>query len=238
MKGEFLFPEMSNLYGDPANFRYLEACLPDAEWIRTDNRSTPRFATEQIDFLYLGSMPEDKQVLAAERLRPYTDALRRQIETGTVILATGNACELFGEYIADADKKTPMLGLYPFHAERNLEKRINCHLLGSFEDIKIVGYKSQFSVLRGEFPGEFIRADGGMGNAPGDRSEGFRDRNFFGTYLLGPLLVLNPLFTKYLLRLLKQEDRLAFEKEALEAYECRLKQLEAPNAVFPMGEHG
>lgn len=42
------------------------------------------------------------------------------------------------------------------------------------------------------------------------------------TYLTGPLLVLNPPFTKQLLRELGAEDTLAFEEAAMEAYEARL----------------
>lgn len=236
---EVLFPELSNLYGDLANVRFFSACAPDIEVVRTDNRSTPRFMTEKVDMVYIGSMPESKQILAVERLKPYADRLRELIEDGTVVLATGNAMELFGEYIADGDDKTPMLGLFPYYAERNMHARHNSMFLGQFEDFRIVGYKSQFSFCRGslkDFP--FIRVLGGVGNAPDDEFEGLRYRNFFATYLLGPLLVLNPLFTKYLLRMLGHDDALAFESEAMEAYRFRLEHLEEDGVNFLMGEHG
>ncbi len=42
------------------------------------------------------------------------------------------------------------------------------------------------------------------------------------TYLTGPLLVLNPPFTKQLLQDLGAEGTLAFEEAAMEAYEARL----------------
>ena len=45
------------------------------------------------------------------------------------------------------------------------------------------------------------------------------------TYLTGPLLVLNPPFTKQLLRELGAEDTLAFEEAAMEAYEARLAEV-------------
>ena len=53
--------------------------------------------------------------------------------------------------------------------------------------------------------------------------------NLFATYLLGPILPLNPKFTKYILKLLNQKDNLKFEKEAMEAYEIRLKEFEDKN---------
>ena len=56
---------------------------------------------------------------------------------------------------------------------------------------------------------------------------GFMDKNFMATYLLGPLLPLNPLLTKNILAKLGiTNPRLSFEKEAMKAYEIRLKEFE------------
>ena len=35
MKIEILFPERCNLFGDMSNMKYLQQCLPEAEFIRT-----------------------------------------------------------------------------------------------------------------------------------------------------------------------------------------------------------
>ncbi len=236
---EVLFPELSNLYGDMANIRYFHACAPDIDIVYTDNRSTPRFVTEKVDMLYIGSMPESKQELAALRLKPYANRLRELVEAGTVVLATGNAMELFGEYTADGTEQVPMLGMFPFYAKRHMHARHNSMFLGQFEDMRIVGYKSQFSFCYGsldDYP--FIHVVGGYGNNKEDSFEGLRYHNLFATYLLGPFLALNPLFTKYLLRLLGHDDTLAFEDEAMEAYRFRLEHLEEDGVNFLMGEHG
>lgn len=236
---EVLYPELCNLYGDSANVRYLKACVPEAEIVYTDNRSQPRFVTEKVDLLYLGSMSEPSQVLAVRRLLPYVERLEEIIHQGTVVLCTGNATELLGLYIEDPDGHSEdMLGLYKFYAKRDMDHRHNSMFLGDFGQIPIVGAKSQFSFLYGEFPGDFIRVKGGYGNNPEDGNEGFRDRNLFATYLLGPFLVLNPLFTKHLLGLLGVDRPLAFEKEVMEAYAFRKEHLEEPGVKFLMGEHG
>ena len=57
------------------------------------------------------------------------------------------------------------------------------------------------------------------------KREGVRRKNFFGTYSLGPFLILNPLFTKKILRLIGLDDTLCFEKEIVEAYQYRLEEL-------------
>lgn len=236
---EVLYPELCNLYGDSANVRYLKACVPEAEIVYTDNRSQPRFVTEKVDLVYLGSMSEPSQALAVSRLLPYVERLEQIIREDTVVLCTGNAVELLGLYIEDPDGRTEdMLGLYRFYAQRDMDHRHNSMFLGSFGEIPVVGAKSQFSFLCGEFPGAFVRVKGGYGNAPEDPNEGFRDHNLFATYLLGPFLVLNPLFTKYLLGLLGVDRPLAFEKEVMEAYAFRKEHLEEPGVKFLMGEHG
>ena len=49
--------------------------------------------------------------------------------------------------------------------------------------------------------------------------------NAFGTYLIGPILILNPLFTKKLIQMLGvKEPTIAFEKETMAAYEQRLEE--------------
>jgi len=64
----------------------------------------------------------------------------------------------------------------------------------------------------------------GMGLHQGACEEGVRKNNFFGTYLVGPLLVMNPLFTKKLLKIMGAGDvSLAFEDEVMQAYKLRVE---------------
>ena len=238
MRIEALYPEFCQWFGDSENVCYLCQCLPDAKLVETGSFEKPAFAEAPVDLLVLGSMTERQQLVAAERLLPYRDRLRERIEAGMVVLATGNSTELFGEFIAEEGARYPMLSLFPFHAERDLEARHNSMFLGEFENMKIVGYRAQFSVLRGDFPGPFIRVLGGIGNSLGDHNEGFRYKNLFGTYLLGPFLILNPPFTRYLLRLLGRDEPLAFEQAVTEAYDFRRSTLERSDAKFFFGESG
>ena len=57
-----------------------------------------------------------------------------------------------------------------------------------------------------------------------EKQEGVLKNNFFGTNLLGPILILNPYFTKYLFSLLGYKKKLYLEKEMIEAYEERVKE--------------
>ena len=54
-----------------------------------------------------------------------------------------------------------------------------------------------------------------------------------GTHMLGPLLVLNPLLTEYILSLLPvDKPRAALREEAMAAYEQRLSEFRNPKTPF------
>ena len=79
----------------------------------------------------------------------------------------------------------------------------------------------------------FIHVDKGTGMNKGTANEGIRDHNFFATYLVGPFLILNPLFTKYLLNdVMKLDAKLAFEPVIMQAYERRVKEFNDPKTEF------
>ena len=123
MKIEYLFPEVSNLYGDHLNVRYLAHCLEgsgvEAEIVRTSLKTRPLFADTQPDLIYMGPMSERAQELALDALRPYRSRLQELIDGGALFLITGNALELFGEYIeCDDGRKIECLGLFPTWAKQ------------------------------------------------------------------------------------------------------------------------
>ena len=88
-----------------------------------------------------------------------------------------------------------------------------------------MGFKTQFTMAYtpDESHGLFVK-NKGVGLNIKAKYEGIRVNNFFGTYLVGPILVLNPPFTKYILNLMGAGDvKLAFEAENTAAYEQRKK---------------
>jgi len=237
MRVEILFPEMGIYYGDYGNILYLKKCLPAAEFIYTDNLSVPLFVNEKVDLVYMGSLSEHKQEIAIERLKQYKDILRKRIDENTIFLFTGNSMEILGRYIETQDKKIECLGLYDFFSKRDMNKRLNYLFKGTFEDICIVGNKSQYSQCYGNIEQPFIRVEKGMGNHLEDLYEGIHDHNLFATFLLGPFLVLNPLFTEKLIRLIDSKQELACKKQVMEAYEKRLSEMNRPEMQYKLSEH-
>ena len=231
-KIEFLFPELCNIYAESYNMEYLCRCSNELQLINTRHDTEPAFVKENVDMIYLGCLSERKQEQVIDILKPYTARIKELIDNGCIFLITGNSVEIFGKEIHDRDAVIPALGIFDFYSERYMdEERHNSQYVGVFrddsgEEITMLGHRSQFSFAYGDFePTRFIDIEIGIGMNPETKAEGINTNNFYATYSLGPYLILNPLFAKYLLRKLGVNDGLAFEKEIIEAYEYRLNEL-------------
>ena len=147
--------------------------------------------------------------------------------------STGNALELFGKRIENEDgTSVETLGLFELYSKRQMMNRYSSIYLGMFGAMSIVGFKSQFAHIyddgEGSVPALFQTLRGG-GRKPGQTEEGVRINNFYATNLLGPLLLINPLFSRYILSLLGAgEHDLPCEQESMIAYEARLREFKDP----------
>lgn len=224
---EILYPEFCNLYGDLGNVLYLENTLKNAKFIYTHIKETPRFLNEDISFVYIGSLSENAQKIVLEKLLPYKDEIKEKIDSGQTFLATGNSFELFGKYIEEENgNKIKCLEIFNTYAKQEMMKRWNAFCLAKYEDIEIVGFKSQFTESfpinineKIPFSADVIR---GFGINKKSKNEIIKINNFYATYLLGPFLPVNPLFTKKLLKQIGYDDKLAYEDVAIQAYNLRL----------------
>lgn len=235
MKIEYLFSEHCNLFADSSNIKYLSQCLKDATIYYTHFTEEPKFLNEKVDLVYLGAMTEDMQEKVIQKLLPYKEQIKTLIDDGLPILATSNAIEIFGKTIEKDDHtKIEALGLFNFDAKCSFKNRKNSLVLGTFDTMKIIGFKTQFSLAYSDdFEYPFIQVEKGLGMNEKSKVEGIHYKNFFGTYLVGPFLVLNPLFTKYLLSVMGAESQtLAFEEAIMDAYQFRLGEFENPKTKF------
>ena len=226
MKIEILFPEFCNLYGDMFNMKYLKKCLPDAEFIETALEEEPAFVKENVNLIYLGPMTEKTQEKVISKLLPYKEKIIELIENNVVFLFTGNAIEVLGKYIENEDgTRIDGVGIFNVYAKRDMFHRHNSFLIGKYEDIEVIGFKSQFTMLYGDNTNmAFLEVEKGIGINKESKLEGIKKNNFIGTYLIGPLLILNPLFTKKILEMLGLESEVALKEETMAAYEERIKE--------------
>ena len=126
-------------------------------------------------------------------------------------------------------------------AKRDMMHRYNSLYLGKFEEMDIVGYKSQFTQSYRMPDAAAVYPDvkaawettRGPGLNPDMTGEGLRVNNFIATYVIGPILVLNPPLAKWFLRKMGMSDpKLAFEEAAMEAYQIRVKEYSDPDTGF------
>ena len=232
MKIEMLYPEVCNLFGDVSNIKYLKKCVPEAEIIETEINSEPAFVKQDVDMVYMGPMPENIQEMAINKLKPYKERIKELINNNVVFLVTGNAIEVFGKYIENEDgSKIEGLSIFNTCAKRDMMHRHNSIFLGTYEDIEIVGFKSQFTMSYGNHQGNyFSKAEIGIGLNSETSLEGIKEHNFIGTYLIGPILILNPLLTKKILKMMGCNNvNIDFEEETMAAYNQRLEEFKASN---------
>lgn len=235
MKIEILYPSLASFYGEAVGLRYLRQCLPDAEWVETELFEQPAFTKEPVDLVYLGPMTENGQELVINELRPYVRQINEYIISGSVFLAIGNALEVFGKTIENEDgSQIEALGIFDTTAKRRMMERYNSLYLGTLDGLKIVGFKAQFTHTYPHSEVQTLFANvRGDGLHPGFAGEGLRRNNFMGTYLLGPLFVTNPDFTKYVMKLIGVENPvLPYEKDVYAAYEKKLQEFEKPATKY------
>ena len=133
--------------------------------------------------------------------------------------------ELPGKSIDAGDTTLEGLGIVDLRAKRDIAYRYNGFFLGNTDGIEITAFNSRFShSVPGAGVSSFAKVTRGIGLDPDCAYEGYRIGGFIGTYLLGPLLVLNPLFTQRLLASLGTSAQPPFFTEALQAYEARLRE--------------
>lgn len=229
LKIEVLFPEFCNLYGDISNIKYLKKCLPNAKFYETAFDEELIFIKEKVNFIYLGPMTEKMQEKVINKLKPYKERIKELIDENVVFLVTGNAIEIFGKYIENEDgTKIDALDIFDIYAKRDMLHRHNSIFIGNWEDIKVVGFKSQFTFAYGNNENDyFAEVEKGIGLNKESKLEGIQKNNFIGTYLLGPILILNPMFTKKIIEKMGIEDvKLAFEEDTIAAYNQRLSEFE------------
>ncbi len=235
MKIEVLYSEIANLYGEKTSIKYLKQCLPETEFVYTSLNDTPAFAGGQVAMIFMGPMTESAQELVIAKLLPYRERIKELIYSNVLFLCVGNAFEVFLSNIQNEDgSEIPALGIFDgFYAKRQMFNRYNSLYIGEFENMKIVSYKAQFSHCFGDNSDcYFCRTLRGDGINPQTPLEGIRQKNFIGTYLLGPLLITNPDFTKFILKTIGAAPKIAFENTAYEAYNARLKEYENPELRF------
>lgn len=214
-----LYYDLMNLYGEIGNIKVLNKSLKDQNIKVFIDKKT---INDEIDFskydlIYISSGTENNLSIVLEDIKRYKEELKKYIEDNKFIISTGNSYELFGKSINNIDA----LHIFNYRSIK-LDKRLVGDIIVKSKFIKddIIGFLNQSNKI--------IDNDNPMFNVLiDDDYEGFNYKNFYGTYLLGPILARNPEFNKYLVtKLIKSKNKkyklnkfdLNLDKKALDSY--------------------
>ncbi len=180
-----LYYDLMNLYGESGNVKALMNAFSSQDI----NTNIDYLSIEdEIDFnkydlIYIGSSTEENQMVALNDIMKYKDKLYKYINDNKFILCTGNSLELFGSKINDIDA----LKIFDYKS-KYVDKRIVGDYINDTIFNKIIAFQNRGSKLEdNDIP--FI-----------EKEIGVNYNNFYGTYLIGPLLVRNPNITEYFVK--------------------------------------
>lgn len=206
MKILYLYPKLMNLYGEYGNIVVLKKHIEDQGYEvivdECDDASEVNF--EKYDFVYCGSGLESNQMIALYDLLKNLQSFKKAVDKGVLMLFTGNAMELLGEYVNE-DRAMNIVNINSIFTNKRYsgDVIVKNELFG-----EVVGFINKCSLINNENNKlfEYVFKDAGL--ADGGKNEGYRINNAFGTHIIGPILVKNPKMMKYFVtELCKKVDK-------------------------------
>lgn len=223
-----LFPRLLSLYGEYGNVAVLKATLEEKDCAVTICECEDGSADySAYDFIYVGSGTEDNLIVALQRLMPHAQSVKESIESGKVWLATGNAMALFGKTITRKEEQ-PAIGAFGYATTIDDSKRFLGDVLTANEPATL-GFINTSCIYTGiETPLLELYLNKELGSDKKSPADGIREKNFFGSQLIGPFLVKNPHYLKEVYSLLIGEElTIDPQSNIAKAYEVALKELKA-----------
>lgn len=213
----YLYYDLLNLYGDSGNIKTLKYHLEE-QGIKVDIKKisiNDKKDFSNIDFLYVGSGTEDNLLTALNDIKKDKKELDKYINDNKYILSTGNSIELFGNYIISS-KKIKALGIFDYVALHSKRIVKDVKTKSDIIDKEIIGFENH--------NGKLLMEDN-------NEQDIIRINNFIGTYLIGPLLVRNPMLCSKLVKelILSKDKDFEFKEENydldIKAYEETIKNM-------------
>ena len=198
-----LYHDIMNLYGDNGNIRFLEKALADQ---KQETEVTRKTLTDNLDdlneydIIYCGASTEGRRNACLKHLMPYKELVRDALNNEKVFLFTGNSYEMLGDEIKTDDGIIEGLGIFDFKVTEQSKTRYTADVIVTCDEIKekCVGFINKCSKLENnQHP--LFRIAGKVGNTNSEY-DGIHYKNFFGTQLIGPILVKNPYFARYFIK--------------------------------------
>jgi len=198
-----LYYDLMNLYGEVGNINALVSTFDEQDMTCEVDKLTigDKMNLSKYDIIYMGQGSEDNQLIVLDDILKHKDVWENAIVKEKFIICTGNSYELFGKYIEKTTgKKYKCLNIFNFYA-KELDERIKGEQVFECEFFSdpIIGFQNRQCVMSNKENHLFTVINGHAENYK-TKYEGIHYKNFFGTYLIGPLLIRNPHLTNYIVK--------------------------------------
>ena len=203
-----LYPKQMNLYGDRGNILCLRRrCAARGIDLAVDELEVGEpLDPTGCDLIFIGGAQDREQRrVAADLLAAKSEALRRAVDAGVVVLAVCGGYQLLGRYYRPAaGEDLPGLGIFDARTVHPgpAAKRFIGNVVVRWQGGTLVGFENHGGrTFLGPTARPLARVIAGYGNNGRDGTEGAVQANTFGTYLHGSLLPKNPRFADHLIGL-------------------------------------
>lgn len=217
-----LYYDLANLSGDSGNILAIKKALDDQKVNYTIDKLTigDKIDFKKYELVYLGHMNYEVQEQIRDDILQYKKDLLSQIEKGMYFIATGNSYELFGKSINgkkalnlfnfEATKVTEIISEEELQNEERLVSEAICKMKGF--NYPIIGFYNHGNEIsnKDNIMFDVIKGFGGTSKI---HTEGVHKYHFYGTYLLGPLLIRNPYLLDDIIEKLLTDYNLPFEEK-------------------------
>lgn len=202
-----LYPELLNIYGDFGNVLTIKK---RCEWRNIEVEVTninigDKIDPETFDLYFIGGGQDKQQIAVSRELQIQKNALHDAMNLDAVALGICGGYQLFGQYYQPHNGARLLgIGLLDAYTVAG-DKRFIGNVTAKTEFTvpkTLVGFEnhSGLTYIQGQTKPLAI-VEMGAGNNGGDKTEGARFKNIFGTYLHGPFLPKNPHFADFLIKL-------------------------------------
>lgn len=218
-----LYYDLLNLYGEQGNILALKRAFKNQNVeIEVDYLSVQdKIDFKKYDLVYLGSGSAENLLIALEDIKRHKKELKKYIESKKVLLATGNSYLLFGQKINNLDA----LGIFDYYAASS-EKMAHESLMELYQEKDVIGFQNREFMVNNKKNHLFKVKEGLCDNLKSEY-EGYHEYNFYGTFVIGPLLIRNPHFTNILVKKIMKKNNLIYheyeDKILVDAYNQYIK---------------
>ena len=203
-----LYYDLLNLYGEQGNILALKRAFKNQNVdIQIDFLSiNDKIDFKKYELIYLGSGSNENLYITIDDIKKHKKNLEKFIENNKTIIATGNSFLLFGSKINEIET----LGIFNYYSKSS-SKEASESLMELDNTKNIIGFQNKTYIVNIK-NNHLFKVKYGLADNQKSEHEGFKYKNFYGTSLLGPLLIRNPHFTNLIVKNILENNNLIFHE--------------------------